>query len=59
MYVFTQPSKVQQLFVQQTRAGGVCINDTIMHFAGKYTEETIKVVDWTLLTFHFHFTNFY
>ncbi|XP_026473132.1 aldehyde dehydrogenase, dimeric NADP-preferring isoform X2 [Ctenocephalides felis] len=33
MYLFTAQKDVRQLFVSSTRSGGVCVNDTIMHYA--------------------------
>lgn len=31
-YIFTSDKRVQELFLQQTRTGSVCINDTVMHY---------------------------
>ena len=35
LYLFTQKRQTQQRLVAETRAGGVCINDTVMHLLGK------------------------
>lgn len=35
LYVFTTDSKIQELFVNHTRSGSVCINDTMMQYIGK------------------------
>ncbi|HMM11338.1 MAG TPA: aldehyde dehydrogenase family protein [Bacteroidales bacterium] len=32
LYIFSKSRKVQQLLIEKLSAGGVCINDTIMHF---------------------------
>lgn len=32
LYIFSNQSKTQQFLVKQLSAGGICINDTIMHF---------------------------
>ncbi len=32
LYIFSGQKKTQQLLVKQLSAGGICINDTIMHF---------------------------
>ncbi|XP_058987143.1 aldehyde dehydrogenase, dimeric NADP-preferring isoform X2 [Musca domestica] len=33
MYVFTTEPEIQNLFIHSTRAGGMLLNDTIMHYA--------------------------
>lgn len=35
MYIFTLDSQVQDLFINATQAGSMCVNDTIMQYAGK------------------------
>lgn len=35
MYIFTTEPDIQKLFINSTRAGGMLLNDTIMHYAGK------------------------
>lgn len=35
MYIFTQDKKLQDLFINGTRSGSMCLNDTIMQYAGK------------------------
>lgn len=35
MYIFTQDKKLQDLFIHGTRSGSMCLNDTIMQYAGK------------------------
>lgn len=35
MYIFTSENEVLDLFVNGTQSGGMCVNDTIMHYAGK------------------------
>ncbi|MDP8981898.1 MAG: coniferyl aldehyde dehydrogenase [Acidobacteriota bacterium] len=35
LYLFTRSDKVTDLVLRQTVAGGVCINDTLMHIAGE------------------------
>ena len=35
MYIFTMEPEVQNLFVHGTQSGGILLNDTIMHYAGK------------------------
>lgn len=35
MYIFTSDSQVQDLIVTSTQSGSVCINDTVMQYAGK------------------------
>lgn len=37
MYIFTTDKKVQELLIQQTRSGTVCVNDTVMQFGGKFS----------------------
>ncbi|XP_063704797.1 aldehyde dehydrogenase, dimeric NADP-preferring-like [Culicoides brevitarsis] len=33
LYVFTKDAKIQDLFITKVSAGGVCVNDTILHAA--------------------------
>ncbi|XP_033247926.1 aldehyde dehydrogenase, dimeric NADP-preferring isoform X1 [Drosophila miranda] len=33
LYIFTSETEVQNLFVNGTQSGGMCVNDTIMHYA--------------------------
>ncbi|XP_022230976.2 aldehyde dehydrogenase, dimeric NADP-preferring isoform X3 [Drosophila obscura] len=33
LYIFTSETEVQNLFVNGTQSGGLCVNDTIMHYA--------------------------
>lgn len=35
MYIFTSENQVQDLFINGTQAGSMCVNDTIMQYAGK------------------------
>lgn len=35
LYVFSTDKKIQELFIKNTRAGGMCVNDTLMHYVGK------------------------
>lgn len=35
MYIFTSEEDIQNLFINTTRSGGILLNDTIMHYAGK------------------------
>lgn len=35
LYIFTSEAEVLNLFVNGTQSGGMCVNDTIMHYAGK------------------------
>lgn len=35
MYIFTLDNQVQDLFINGTQAGSMCMNDTIMQYAGK------------------------
>lgn len=35
LYIFTPTAEVQNLFINGTQSGGLCVNDTIMHYAGK------------------------
>lgn len=35
LYIFTSETEVQNLFINGTQSGGLCVNDTIMHYAGK------------------------
>lgn len=35
LYIFTTETEVLDLFVNGTQSGGLCVNDTIMHYAGK------------------------
>lgn len=35
MYVFTLDAKIQELFVQRTQSGSMCLNDTVMQYASK------------------------
>lgn len=35
MYIFTTDKQVQDLIVTSTQAGSICINDTVMQYAGK------------------------
>lgn len=35
MYIFTLDNQVQDLFINATQAGSMCMNDTIMQYAGK------------------------
>lgn len=35
LYVFSMDSKIQELFCKHTRAGSMCINDTMMQYVGK------------------------
>lgn len=35
MYLFTSDKQVQDLFVNATQSGSMCINDTIMQYVGK------------------------
>lgn len=35
MYIFTTDNQVQDLFINATQAGSMCMNDTIMQYAGK------------------------
>lgn len=35
MYIFTSDKQVQDLFVNATQSGSMCINDTIMQYVGK------------------------
>lgn len=37
MYVFTMEPKIQSLFIEGTKAGSMCLNDTIMQYASKKT----------------------
>lgn len=34
-YIFTAEAEVQNLFKRDIQSGGMCMNDTIMHYAGK------------------------
>ncbi|TMW41086.1 hypothetical protein DOY81_013835 [Sarcophaga bullata] len=45
MYIFTMEPEVQNLFVHGTQSGGILLNDTIMHYAGKkkYMEKPLVV----------------
>ena len=31
LYIFSRSKKVQQLVMNRTSSGGVCVNDTLMH----------------------------
>ncbi|XP_050744108.1 aldehyde dehydrogenase, dimeric NADP-preferring isoform X2 [Drosophila biarmipes] len=33
LYIFTSETDVQNLFINGTQSGGLCVNDTIMHYA--------------------------
>ena len=46
LYVFSTEGQVQDLFVHGTRSGAMCINDTIMQYAGKqlYQKNLITLV---------------
>lgn len=33
MYIFSKKKKVVDLFIERTSCGGVCVNDTLMHFS--------------------------
>lgn len=35
MYIFTLDNQVQDLFINATQCGSMCMNDTIMQYAGK------------------------
>lgn len=35
LYMFSSDKQVQDLFINSTRAGSMCINDTIMQYSGK------------------------
>lgn len=35
LYLFTHDTQIQDLFVNHTRSGSMCINDTIMQYIGK------------------------
>lgn len=39
MYIFTMEPEVQNLFIHGTQSGGILLNDTIMHYAGKKTNQ--------------------
>lgn len=39
MYIFTMEPEVQNLFIHGTQSGGILLNDTIMHYAGKKTQK--------------------
>lgn len=32
LYVFSTDKRIQELFIKNTRVGGMCINDTLMHY---------------------------
>lgn len=35
MYMFTLDTNIQDLITQSTQAGSMCLNDTVMQYAGK------------------------
>lgn len=35
MYIFTKDKGVGELIINQTRSGAVCVNDTVMQYAGE------------------------
>lgn len=37
MYLFTLDTNIQELVTQSTQAGSMCLNDTVMQYAGKTT----------------------
>ncbi|EDW35048.1 GL20121, partial [Drosophila persimilis] len=39
LYIFTSETEVQNLFVNGTQSGGMCVNDTIMHYAENFRTE--------------------
>lgn len=38
MYIFTSNDDVRNTIVSNTSSGGICCNDTIMHFGGKFLQ---------------------
>lgn len=49
MYIFTTDSQVQDLFINGTQAGSMCINDTIMQYAGKEIPISWWKIYWYLI----------
>ena len=44
LYVFTSAAEIQELFVNNTRAGSMCLNDTVMQYAGKRNHSFVDLV---------------
>lgn len=57
LYVFSTDKKIQELFIKNTRVGGMCINDTLMHYVGKAGLIRIKLI--YLVNFTRLFKNYY
>lgn len=47
MYLFTKDKEVQKLIINQTKSGSVCVNDTMMQYAGKW-EKGYMLTWWWL-----------
>jgi len=43
LYIFTSETDVQNLFINGTQSGGLCVNDTIMHYAGKRVTQSTSI----------------
>lgn len=50
MYIITLDKQVQNLFINGTQAGSMCINDTIMQYSSKKPFFSMQL-DWTLFFF--------
>lgn len=43
MYIFTAEKEIQDLFINSSQSGSMCINDTIMQYASKDTYPVIAI----------------
>ncbi|XP_008485684.2 aldehyde dehydrogenase, dimeric NADP-preferring, partial [Diaphorina citri] len=47
LYLFSSNAQVQELFIHQTHSGSMCINDTVMHYAGECTLYSFPLAECT------------
>lgn len=45
MYIFTTDKQIQNLFINGTQSGSMCLNDTIMQYSGKNTQEFNSIAE--------------